>query len=105
MITIAKATGNGFPVGAVITTHAVAARFEREGAFFSSTGGSPASCAAALASSHAWEAERLQENARLVGTHLKSRLQELCERHPICGAVHGLGLYLGLELIRDRETL
>ncbi len=45
VITIAKATGNGFPVGAVITTRAIAEAFEREGAFFSSTGGSPASCA------------------------------------------------------------
>lgn len=105
VITIAKATGNGFPVAAVITTDAIATRFEREGAFFSSTGGSPASCAAALAVLDALEAERLQENARVVGAHLKSRLEQLCERHPICGAVHGLGLYLGLELIRDPETL
>ena len=105
VITIAKATGNGFPVGAVITTRAIAEAFAREGAFFSSTGGSPASCAAALAVLDALEHEGLQENARRVGTHLRSRLEGLCERHPICGAVHGMGLYLGLELVRDRETL
>lgn len=105
VITIAKATGNGFPVGAVITTRAIAEQFARDGAFFSSTGGSPASCAAALAVLDALEHEGLQENARVVGAHLRSRLEELCERHPICGAVHGMGLYLGLELVRDRETL
>jgi 4-aminobutyrate aminotransferase-like enzyme/Ser/Thr protein kinase RdoA (MazF antagonist) len=105
VITIAKATGNGFPVGAVITTREIAERFARDGAFFSSTGGSPASCAAAIAVLDALEAEGLQENARVVGAHLKGRLQELCERHPICGTVHGMGLYLGLELVRDRETL
>ena len=105
VITIAKATGNGFPVAAVLTTRAIAERFGREGAFFSSTGGSPASCAAALAVLDALEAERLQENARIVGAHLKARLEDLCGRHPICGAVHGIGLYLGLELVRDRETL
>ncbi len=105
VITIAKATGNGFPVGAVLTTRAIAERFAREGAFFSSTGGSPASCAAAIAVLDALEAEGLQENARVVGAHLKGRLAELCTRHAICGTVHGMGLYLGLELVRDRETL
>ncbi len=49
--------------------------------------------------------ERLQENARDVGDHLKGRLVALIERFPIVGAVHGMGLYLGLELVRDRTTL
>ena len=105
VITIAKATGNGFPVGAVITTRAIAEAFWHEGAFFSSTGGSPASCAAAMAVLDVIESEGLQENAHRVGAHLRSRLEALCAKHPICGAVHGLGLYLGLELIRDTQTL
>ncbi len=105
VITIAKATGNGFPVGAVITTRAIAEAFAREGAFFASTGGSPASCAAAVAVLDVLESEQLQENARRVGDHLKARLEALIDRHPLCGAVHGMGLYLGLELVRDRETL
>ncbi len=105
VITIAKATGNGFPVGAVITTRAIAEAFAREGAFFASTGGSPASCASAMAVLDVLENEGLQESARVVGAHLKARLTELIERHPMCGAVHGMGLYLGLELVRDRETL
>lgn len=49
--------------------------------------------------------EGLQENARVVGAHLKSRLTRLAESHPIVGTVHGSGLYLGLEFVRDRETL
>ncbi len=105
VITIAKATGNGFPVGAVITTRAIAESFAREGAFFASTGGSPASCAAAMAVLDVLESEQLQENARRVGAHLRARLEVLIDRHPLCGAVHGMGLYLGLELVRDRETL
>ena len=49
--------------------------------------------------------ERLQANALAVGTHLRARLRGLVERHALAGAAHGVGLYLGLELVRDRETL
>ncbi|MEG1391349.1 MAG: aminotransferase class III-fold pyridoxal phosphate-dependent enzyme, partial [Aurantimicrobium sp.] len=49
--------------------------------------------------------EGLQENALKVGSHLKQRLQALSENYPIVGRVHGSGLYLGLEFIRDSETL
>ncbi len=104
VVTIAKASGNGYPVGAVMTTRAIADSFAREGSFFSSVGGSPASSAAGLAVLDALVAEGLQANARTVGAHLKAGLQRLVERHPLCGAVHGLGLYLGLELVRDRAT-
>jgi len=51
------------------------------------------------------ESEQLQENARVVGAHLKSRLAGLIDRYPLCGAGARMGLYLGLELVRDRETL
>ncbi len=51
------------------------------------------------------EAEDLQGNARRVGAHLWARLERLVDRFPLCGAVHGLGLYLGLELVRDRTLL
>jgi 4-aminobutyrate aminotransferase-like enzyme/Ser/Thr protein kinase RdoA (MazF antagonist) len=104
VVTVAKAMGNGVPVGAVITTRAVAEAFAAEGSFFSSVGGSPMSSAAGLAVLDALEGEGLQENARAVGSELRARLEDLVERHPICGAVHGMGLYLGLDLVRDRET-
>lgn len=105
VITIAKATGNGHPVAAVITSRALADAFGRDASWFSSVGGSPLSCEVGLAVLDAMQAEGLQQNARIVGAHLRSRLLELVERFPICGAVHGMGLYLGLELVRDRETL
>ena len=105
VVAVAKAAGNGYPLGAVITSREIAARFRSQGYFFSSTGGSPASSVAGLAVLDAFRDEGLQENAAVVGGHLRIRLEELATRHPPIGAVHGLGLYLGVEFVRDHATL
>ncbi|MBX5218397.1 aminotransferase [Rhizobium sp. NLR9a] len=105
IITIAKGMGNGHPLGAVITRREIAQSLEKEGPFFSSTGGSPVSCVAGMTVLDIMAEEKLQENARTVGDHLKARLAALIDRHAIAGAVHGMGLYLGLEFVRDRTTL
>jgi 4-aminobutyrate aminotransferase-like enzyme/Ser/Thr protein kinase RdoA (MazF antagonist) len=105
IVSIAKSTGNGYPLGAVITSREVADRFASQGYFFSSTGGSPLSCAIGITVLDVLEEEALQQNASHVGAHLKSGLQALQRRHPIIGTVHGIGLYLGVEMIRDAQTL
>jgi 4-aminobutyrate aminotransferase-like enzyme/Ser/Thr protein kinase RdoA (MazF antagonist) len=105
IVSVAKATGNGYPLGAVITSRAIAEAFRSQGYFFSSTGGSPLSCAIGITVLDVLRDERLQENAARVGAHLKERLLGLRERHPIVGTVHGTGLYLGVEMIREPETL
>jgi 4-aminobutyrate aminotransferase-like enzyme len=105
IVSIAKSTGNGYPLGAVITSRAVAEAFRSQGYFFSSTGGSPLSCAIGLTVLDVLREEGLQQNASRVGAHLKARLQGLQTRHPIIGTVHGIGLYLGVEMIRDAQTL
>jgi 4-aminobutyrate aminotransferase-like enzyme/Ser/Thr protein kinase RdoA (MazF antagonist) len=105
VVTVAKAMGNGHPLGAVVTSRAVAEAYRTGGYFFSSTGGSPVSCVVGLAVLDAMRDEGLQENAGTVGEHLRRRLLALGERHPIISTVHGRGLYLGVELVRDRSTL
>jgi 4-aminobutyrate aminotransferase-like enzyme/Ser/Thr protein kinase RdoA (MazF antagonist) len=105
IVSIAKSTGNGYPLGAVITSRAIADGFRSQGYFFSSTGGSPLSCAIGMTVLDVLRDEGLQENAARVGAHLKARLQALQDKHPIIGTVHGVGLYLGVEMIRDRESL
>jgi 4-aminobutyrate aminotransferase-like enzyme/Ser/Thr protein kinase RdoA (MazF antagonist) len=105
IVCVAKAMGNGHPLGAVITSKAVADRYRDQGYFFSSTGGSPVSSIVGLTVLDTLRDEDLQGNAARVGGHLKSRLEALADRYGIIGAVHGSGLYLGLELVRDRAGL
>ncbi|MCK3778975.1 aminotransferase [Ensifer sesbaniae] len=105
IITVAKGMGNGHPLGAVITRREIADALEKEGYFFSSAGGSPVSSVVGQTVLDILTEERLPENARVVGRHLKARLEALGQRFPLIGAVHGMGLYLGVEFVRDRETL
>jgi len=104
IMTMAKAMGNGYPLGAVITRRDIAESLAREGNFFSSAGGSPVSCIAGLTVLNVIRDEGLQANAEAVGQRLAARLAELATRHDIIGAVHGMGLYMGIELVRDRAT-
>ncbi|MBN3861072.1 aminotransferase [Pseudomonas frederiksbergensis] len=105
IITMAKGMGNGQPLGAVITRREIAEALEAEGYFFSSAGGSPVSCRIGMAVLDVMEEEKLWENAQVVGGYFKERLEALIDQHPLVGAVHGSGFYLGVELVRNRETL
>ncbi|MEV7609638.1 aminotransferase [Microbacterium sp. NPDC089320] len=105
IVTIAKPMGNGFPIGGVITSKRIADALSDQGQFFSSGGGSSLSCSVGLAVLDAMVEDDLQRNALDVGRHLAEALRALARRHPIVGPVHGQGLYLGVELVRDSETL
>ena len=105
LITIAKPMGNGFPIGGVITSKRIADALSSQGQFFSSAGGNPLSCRVGLAVLDAMESEGLQENARVVGARLADGFRALAARHDLIGPIHGEGLYLGVELVRDRESM
>ncbi|GMK56434.1 hypothetical protein CspeluHIS016_0302740 [Cutaneotrichosporon spelunceum] len=104
ILAVAKALGNAYPLGAVFTTPEIAGSLAREGMFFSSAGGATASAVAGLAVLDIMRDEGLQANAASVGDFLVGRLGELMNRHRIIGCVHGMGLYQGVELVRDRES-
>jgi 4-aminobutyrate aminotransferase-like enzyme/Ser/Thr protein kinase RdoA (MazF antagonist) len=104
IVVLGKPIGNAFPLAAVVTTKEIAASFANGMEFFSTFGGNPVACAAGLAVLDVLEEEKLQENALRVGTHLKNRLQELQKRHALIGDVRGSGLFLGVDLVVDRNT-
>jgi 4-aminobutyrate aminotransferase-like enzyme/Ser/Thr protein kinase RdoA (MazF antagonist) len=103
IVVMGKPIGNGFPLAAVVTTTEIAASFDNGMEFFSTFGGNPVACAAGMAVLEVLEEEGLQENARVVGDYLIGALREL--RYELIGDVRGAGLFLGVELVRDRETL
>lgn len=105
IVTMGKPIGNGHPLGAVVTTPEIAASFANGMEYFNTFGGNPVSCAAGLAVLEVIESEDLQGNALLVGTRLKSGLVQLMARHLLIGDVRGSGLFLGVELVRDRKSL
>lgn len=105
IVTLGKPIGNGFSMAAVVTTPAIAASLAAESEFFSTTGGNPVACAAGLAVLDVLEQEGLQENAAQVGGRLRHRIEELAHHHALIGDVRGAGLFIGVELVRDRSTL
>ena len=104
IVVLGKPIGNAFPLAAAVTTKQIAASFANGMEFFSTFGGNPVACAAGLAVLDVLEEEKLQESALGVGTHLKNRLQELQQRHALVGDVRGSGLFLGVDLVLDRDT-
>ena len=105
MVIMGKPIGNGHPIGAVVTTPEIAASFNNGMEFFSTFGGNPVSCAIGLEVLEVLEEERLMEHAREVGEHLLAGLRPLQDQSPLVGDVRGSGLFLGIELVRDRELL
>ncbi len=106
IITMAKGlTGSYVPFAATTVSKKIAEHFEDEPFFHGHTfTGHSVGAAAALAAIKEYKEKRLVENARRLGPYLGKRLEELKESHPSIGDVRGLGLFWGVELVKDRET-
>jgi 4-aminobutyrate aminotransferase-like enzyme/Ser/Thr protein kinase RdoA (MazF antagonist) len=105
VLVLGKPIGNGYPLGAVVTTREIAASFDNGMEFFSTFGGSTVSCAAGVATLDTVLDEELQLHAQRVGARLSAELARLATRHEILGDVRGRGLFVGVELVRDRASL
>ena len=104
IVVLGKPIGNAFPLAVVVTTKEIAASFANGMEFFSTFGGNPVACAVGLVVLDVLEEEKLQENALRVGTQLKNELQELQQSYAVIGDVRGSGLFLGVDLVLDRNT-
>jgi 4-aminobutyrate aminotransferase len=101
VLVTAKGIADGFPLSAFTTRPEIAAAF-KPGDHLSTFGGNPVSCAAALANIKFMQEERLPERATETGSYVMAKLKELRKQHPLIGDVRGLGLMIGVELVRDR---
>lgn len=105
IVTLGKPIGNGHPLAAVITRPDIADAFNTGMEYFNTFGGNPVSCAIGLAVLDVIRNENLAANATHVGGLIKQGLESLQQKHSLIGDIRGLGLFLGAELVRDRNTL
>lgn len=104
IVTLGKPIGNGHPLAAVITRPDIAEAFDNGMEYFNTFGGNPVSCAVGLAVLEVMEEEGLQERARVLGDRLLEGLRALAGLHQAIGDVRGRGLFVGVDLVKDRES-
>jgi len=105
IVTLGKPIGNGHPLGAVVTTPAIADAFANGMEYFATYGGNPVSMAAGLAVLDVLEDEDLMAHAATVGTHLLDGLDQLAQTDTRVGDIRGAGLFLGVEVVRGGTAL
>jgi len=101
IVVLGKPIGNGHPIGAVITTRAIADSFANGMEYFSTFGGNNVSCAIGLKVLDVVREEKLQSHALRIGEHLLAGLNELNRRHEVIRAIRGSGFFLGVELAHE----
>ncbi|KAH1021438.1 hypothetical protein HUJ04_010954 [Dendroctonus ponderosae] len=105
IVTMGKPMGNGHPVACVVTTREIADSFFNTGVeYFNTYGGNPVSCAIANAVFDTIENDNLMEQALIVGEYLLDSCQTLAKKHKQIGDVRGVGLFVGIDLVDDRDT-
>ncbi|XP_046527593.1 alanine--glyoxylate aminotransferase 2, mitochondrial isoform X4 [Equus quagga] len=104
IVTLAKGIGNGFPMGAVVTTPEIAKSLAKRRFCFSTFGGNPLACAIGSAVLEVIKEENLQENSQEVGTYMLLELAKLRDEFEIVGDVRGKGLMIGIEMVKDKMS-
>jgi 4-aminobutyrate aminotransferase-like enzyme/Ser/Thr protein kinase RdoA (MazF antagonist) len=104
MVVLGKPIGNGHPIGVVISTPEIAAAFAKGPEFFSTFGGSTLSCRVGKTVLDIVDDEGLMQNADRMGRRLMDGLHDLAGQFPLIGDVRGMGLFVGVELVRDRAS-
>jgi 4-aminobutyrate aminotransferase-like enzyme len=103
IVTIGKPIGNGHPLGVVVTTRKLADAFANGMEYFNTFGGNPVSSAIGLEVLNVIKDEGLQKNAKEVGAYLQQGLKALQKSFSIIGDVRGLGLFIGIELVKNEK--
>ena len=98
IVTLGKPMGNGHPIGAVVCSKEIANKFDNGMEFFSSFGGNPVSCSIAISVLDEIEKNKLQNNAKIIGSYIYSELKKLSKEFNIISNVRGKGLFIGFEL-------
>src|SRR5215510_12755000 len=106
IVTLGKAFGGGFPLSGLLTTDEIAAAMPwgKPSGSSSSYGGNPLGAAAGATALKIIDEERLTENAAAVGAVMLRELEEMVDRYPFVGFVQGAGLFLRMELVKDKKT-
>ena len=104
IVVLGKPIGNGHPLGVVVTTPDIAKAFGKGPEYFSTFGGSTLSCRIGKEVLDIVDDEGLMENAQRMGTRLLRGLQKLAKKHSLIGDVRGFGLFIGVDLVVDRES-
>jgi len=103
VVTIAKGIASGLPLGAIVAKAEIMESW-KPGQHASTFGANPVAVEAALATLDVIKTERLMQNAKNVGAMAKKRLMEMKEKYEIVGDVRGIGLFLGVEIVKDKKS-
>jgi 4-aminobutyrate aminotransferase-like enzyme/Ser/Thr protein kinase RdoA (MazF antagonist) len=105
IVVMGKPIGNGHPLAAVVVSSEIADAFNNGMEYFNTYGGNPVSMVTGLAVLDVIEKEQMQQHAKEVGEYLMAGLRRLMEKHPMISDVRGHGLFIGAEMVKNRQTL
>lgn len=104
IVTMGKPMGNGHPLAGVVARPDMIEAFSKEAMYFNTFGGTPVSCAVGMAVLDALEEDNLMQNAVTTGSYVAEGLRKLQQKHELIGDVRDLGMFFGVELVKDRTA-